>query len=139
MLNPKALTLAVILGVLSPIVPINVLSESHVLAQTQEERKAEADRLLQQGQSGEFQAALQSFLQALKIYQEIGNRSGEANSLNSLGNAYHSLGQYQTVIEYYENGTVVWVDSETGLPMNISSNLSHPYYWAAFILIGNGL
>ncbi len=48
MLNLKALSLAVVIGVLSPVVPINVLFESYVLAQTTEERKVEADRLLEQ-------------------------------------------------------------------------------------------
>jgi CHAT domain-containing protein/Tfp pilus assembly protein PilF len=31
------------------------------------------------------------------------------------------------------------VSTATGLPANVSNNLDHPYYWAPFILIGNGL
>ncbi len=62
MLNLKALTLAVVIGVLTPIVPIHLLHESQVLAPTQEERKAEADRLLRQGTQqfdiSQFQEAL---------------------------------------------------------------------------------
>ncbi|WP_413160007.1 hypothetical protein ACL6C3_16425 [Capilliphycus salinus ALCB114379] len=46
MLNPKALTLAVVIGVLSPILPPNVLSESPVLAQTQQQHQAEANRVI---------------------------------------------------------------------------------------------
>ncbi|MGP1385357.1 MAG: tetratricopeptide repeat protein [Thainema sp.] len=38
-----------------------------------------------------------------------------------------------------DDGTVIAVDRETGLPPAVSNNLSHPYYWAPFILIGNGL
>ncbi|MGP1385356.1 MAG: CHAT domain-containing protein [Thainema sp.] len=38
-----------------------------------------------------------------------------------------------------DDGTVVAVNVETGLPPAVSNNLSHPYYWAPFILIGNGL
>ncbi len=38
-----------------------------------------------------------------------------------------------------EDGTIVFVNPETGLPAHVSHNLSHPYYWASFILIGNGL
>nr|MCU0527161.1 CHAT domain-containing protein [Elainella sp. Prado103] len=30
------------------------------------------------------------------------------------------------------------VSTATGLPANVSNNLDHPYYWAPFILIGNG-
>lgn len=31
------------------------------------------------------------------------------------------------------------IDTRTGLPLLQDANLSHPYYWAPFILIGNGL
>ncbi|MGG6242687.1 tetratricopeptide repeat protein [Nodosilinea sp. AN01ver1] len=31
------------------------------------------------------------------------------------------------------------VTARTGLPAAVSNNLDHPYYWAPFILIGNGL
>jgi CHAT domain-containing protein/predicted negative regulator of RcsB-dependent stress response len=37
------------------------------------------------------------------------------------------------------DGTVGFRDLRTGLPPQVSSNLNHPYYWAPFILIGNGL
>ncbi len=38
------------------------------------------------------------------------------------------------------DGDFIQRDVKTGLSINnISNNLSHPYYWAAFILIGNGL
>lgn len=69
-----------------------------VLAQTPDAQKAEADRLLQQGieqfQTSQFDAALQSCQQALKIYREIKNRQGEGNALNNLGLAYFNLGDY---------------------------------------------
>ncbi|MGB6016789.1 MAG: CHAT domain-containing protein, partial [Nodosilinea sp.] len=31
------------------------------------------------------------------------------------------------------------VSSQTGLPLGVADRLNHPYYWAPFILIGNGL
>jgi len=34
-------------------------------------------------------------------------------------------------------GTIAVVSNRTGLP--VSPSLNHPYYWAPFILIGNGL
>jgi tetratricopeptide (TPR) repeat protein len=71
----------------------------------------EADRLLQQAmqqhQTSQFKAALQSCQQALNIYQEIGNRQGEANSLGNLGNALNSLGQYQQAIEHYQQSLAI--------------------------------
>ncbi|NJR67121.1 MAG: CHAT domain-containing protein, partial [Leptolyngbyaceae cyanobacterium CRU_2_3] len=36
-------------------------------------------------------------------------------------------------------GWIEVVNTRTGLPQTISNNLSHPYYWAPFILIGNSL
>ncbi|TVQ11318.1 MAG: CHAT domain-containing protein, partial [Leptolyngbya sp. DLM2.Bin27] len=31
------------------------------------------------------------------------------------------------------------ISTQTGLPLGVADRLSHPYYWAPFILIGNGL
>jgi CHAT domain-containing protein/Flp pilus assembly protein TadD len=111
MLNLKAFTLAVIIGVLTPIVSINILPTSTVLAQTQEEQQAEADRLLEQGiqqaDTSQFREAMQSFKEALKIYQEIGDRNGEASSLGNLGLVYENLGQYQTAIEYHQQSLAI--------------------------------
>ncbi|ERT08704.1 TPR repeat family protein [Lyngbya aestuarii BL J] len=105
-LNLKALTLAVVVGVLSPVVSINVLNVPQVLAQTPDERKAEADQLFQQGlqqaKTSQFREALQSWQQALEIYREIGDRKGEVASLSNLGSAYNSLGQYQKAIEFHQ-------------------------------------
>jgi len=111
MLNPKALTLAVVIGVLAPIVPMNVLSESSVLAQIPNERKAEADRLLQEGiqqyKTSQFQESLQSFQEALKIYREIGDRSSEADVLIAVGIVYRILGQYQQAIEFSQQSLTI--------------------------------
>jgi CHAT domain-containing protein len=37
------------------------------------------------------------------------------------------------------DATVTVIDTRTGLPVSITENPEHPYYWAPFILIGNGL
>ena len=60
-----------------------------VLAQTQEDRKAEADRLREQGnqqlESNEFAAALQSFQQALAIYRELSHTRGLLRTTSLIG------------------------------------------------------
>ena len=65
------------------------LLNSTAVAQTVNNRKAEADRLFEQGNKqyriSQFQQALQSWQQSLAIYREIGDRSGIANSLINLG------------------------------------------------------
>ena len=69
-------------------------------------REAEANRLNTQGiqhyQIGQVQESLQSWEQALTIYQEIRDRQGEANSLGNLGLAYDCQGQYQLAIEFHK-------------------------------------
>ena len=81
-------------------------SAPSALAQSPADRKAEADRLReqgnQQGKTSQFQAAIQSYQQALAIYREIGDRKGEAGSLNNLGLAYSYLRQYRQAIEFYQ-------------------------------------
>lgn len=111
MLKLKAFTLAVIIAVLTPTVSVKTLHESPVLAQTQAERKVKAEQLLEQGsqqlEKSQFREALQFFQQALEIYQEIGDRSGEADSQIVLGVVYQSLGQYEQAIEFYQQSLTI--------------------------------
>jgi tetratricopeptide (TPR) repeat protein len=64
----------------------------------------EADRLLTQGfeqyQTDQFEAALQSWQQALTIYQEIQERRGEGATLGNIGAAYLALGDFARAIDY---------------------------------------
>ncbi|MBD2586377.1 tetratricopeptide repeat protein, partial [Planktothricoides raciborskii] len=83
-----------------------------VFAQTVTERKAEADRLLNQGRqqytTSQYQAAIQSLETALNIFREIGDRNEEGNALIGLGNAYNSLGQYQKAAEeFYQQSLTI--------------------------------
>jgi CHAT domain-containing protein len=82
-----------------------------VLAQNHAGRKAEADRLFNQGleqfQTSQFQAALQSWQQALIIYREIKDRQGEGWTLGNLGLAYVNLGDYTKAIEYQQQSLAI--------------------------------
>lgn len=77
-----------------------------VIAQAQDSRKAEADRLLQQGirqsDSYRYQEALQSYQQTLNLYQAIGDRAGEGAALNNFGETYRSLGRYPQALLMYQ-------------------------------------
>jgi hypothetical protein len=80
---------------ITPSFPL-LFSTKRVLAQTTDARKAEADRLLQQGteqvlKTNQFQAALQSCQQVLPVYREIKDHLGEAKALACLGGAYIGL------------------------------------------------
>ncbi len=70
-------SLSFLLTFSSPFIPYSpsYLPSLQVLAQSNDARKAEADRLLQQGieqfQTSQFEAALQSWQQTFDIYQQI--------------------------------------------------------------------
>ncbi len=91
-----------IFGILK-LVPIPM---SQVLAQISMEQEAQADQYFLQGieqfRNSQFQAALQSWEEARKIYKEIGDLQGEADSLGNLGIAYGSIGQYKKAIEFLQ-------------------------------------
>jgi CHAT domain-containing protein/tetratricopeptide (TPR) repeat protein len=87
------------------------ISNSWVLAQSSTDRKAEADRLWQQGlqQStvNQWEAASQFYKQALAIYREIGDRQGEGQMLMSLGTAATILGNYAQALEYHQQSLTI--------------------------------
>ena len=125
-------TLAIVLGLATPMVSAIVFPDV-VMAQTVEERKKEADRLLQQGikqyQTSQFTAALQSWKQTLLLYREIGNRKGEGQSLGNLGIAYYSLGNYPKAIDYQEQSLAIKREIKNRLGEGQSlGNLGNAYY-----------
>ena len=89
------------------------------VAQTPTDLKAEADRLFQQGnaqfEGSQFQAAIDSWHQALRRYRAIDvrkafpqeSRQGEAKSLDKLGIVYHDLDQFQQAIEYLQQAVTI--------------------------------
>jgi CHAT domain-containing protein/Tfp pilus assembly protein PilF len=93
-------------------------------AQTVEEQ---ADRLLQQGiqqyRRSQFREAAQSWEQALKLYQEIEDRAGIANSLNNLGIVSRRLGNYEQAIDYYQRSLAI--AEEIGDRAGIASSLNN--------------
>jgi CHAT domain-containing protein len=80
------------------------ISEVPAQAQTTQNRKAEADRLLQQGlqqqSASQLEAAIQSLQQALTIYKEVQNRQGEGLALAFLGDTYAVMNENQKAIEF---------------------------------------
>ena len=82
-----------------------------VLAQTESDRKAEADRLLQQGreqfQTSQYREALQSWQKALAIFSDIGEREGEGLTLSNLGYLYEQQEQPELAIVFYKQSVIV--------------------------------
>ena len=65
--------------------------------------------------------------------------NGNTTKAEALRQAQIALitGNYQALGQ--QRGLAVVQRNSRGLPTAANSRLSHPYYWAPFILIGNGL
>ncbi|MEM6256241.1 MAG: tetratricopeptide repeat protein, partial [Cyanobacteria bacterium P01_D01_bin.156] len=87
-----------------------LLAKSTQVAQT-DPRKAEADQLrlegIEQAKRSDWQAALATWQQTLAIYQNIGDRVGEAKTLNNIGIVNRLLGNYPEALDYYARSLVV--------------------------------
>ncbi len=79
---------------------------SQAIAQTTQDRKAEAERLLelgfQQYSKSEYRAALGNFQKAVVLFRAINDRAGEGQSLNNIGVTYARLGQYAKALDFYQ-------------------------------------
>ncbi|MBO1049894.1 MAG: tetratricopeptide repeat protein [Dolichospermum sp. DEX182a] len=106
------LTSPLLLTLIPSLLPIpSYLISTTAQAQTSQDRKAEADKLFEQGkqqyQRSQYKDAIQSWQQALAIYQQLKDRNGEAKSLNNLGGAYTYLGQYPKAIDFYQQSLAI--------------------------------
>ncbi|KAM3100108.1 tetratricopeptide repeat protein [Phormidesmis sp. 146-12] len=117
LLKSAGLAIAALLLCWSPgtIVP-SALFPASAQTSTTQDRKAEADRLYQEGfrqyQTSQFQAALATWQKELVIRREIGDRSGEGTTLNNIGSVYQELGQYLKALELY--GQALAIHKEVG-------------------------
>jgi CHAT domain-containing protein/uncharacterized protein HemY len=107
------LTSPLLLTLIPSLLPIpSYLLSTTAQAQTSQDRKTEADKLLEQGiqqaQRSQYKDAIQSWQQALAIYQKLKDRNGEANSLNNLGIAYKFLAQYPKAIEFHQQSLAIF-------------------------------
>lgn len=79
--------------------------------QTNKNRQAQADKLLQQGitqlRANQFDAATKSLEQALAIYKQIKNRGGEGETLKNLGTVYFNKKNNSKAIELYQQSLVI--------------------------------
>ncbi len=89
------------------------MSRSPVLAQstTTQDRKAEGDRLFEQGtkqlEQNQNEVAIASFQKALALYQELKERQKEGQTLKSIGNAYQNLKDYAKTLEYQQQALAI--------------------------------
>ncbi|MBR8839307.1 MAG: tetratricopeptide repeat protein [Stigonema ocellatum SAG 48.90 = DSM 106950] len=119
--------------IIAVVASMTVLFDTVVLAQTTDTQKEEADSLLEQGNkqldTSQFEAALRSYQQALRIYQSIKDQLGEGQSLGSLGTVYESLGDYKQAIDYQQQSLAIAREIQDRLGEGQSlGNLGNAYY-----------
>ena len=84
---------------------------SSALTQALSSQQAEAKQFLQQGieklNKGEVAEAQKSLQQALNIYRQIKDMSGEGETLKNLGNAYYLQADYAQAINYQQQAVKI--------------------------------
>ncbi len=93
------------------VIPSITSISAPAIAQTVSSRKAEADQLREQAQKlldeNQPEASLKRLQQALKIYQEIGDRLGQGHTFRLIGNAYSDLKDYEQVIAFQKKALLI--------------------------------
>jgi CHAT domain-containing protein/Tfp pilus assembly protein PilF len=91
------------------------------------EQTVRADQLRAEGDTAYYQAnycrAIDLYEQALIVYREIGDRHGEAASLNNLGVCYKAVAEYERAIDYYEQSLAI--SQEIGDRRGASNSLNN--------------
>ena len=101
-----------------------------LLAQTQEDQKAEIKKLEREAEwlyvsghsqyiESDLQHSVKEILPTLQrrlaIYREIGDREGEERALHDLGYAYYSLGDFAKAIDYYQESFKIFLKIKKSL------------------------
>ncbi|MBK9107577.1 MAG: tetratricopeptide repeat protein [Saprospiraceae bacterium] len=72
---------------------------------------------------GNYSRALENYMLALPIFEEVGDKLGYANSLNNIGNLYNNQGNYALALTYYEKSLAI--KEEIGDKGGIASSLGN--------------
>src|SRR5919199_2165671 len=84
--------------------PADTSSQEAALEEVPAHCLGKADRLLEQGieqqKAHQFEAALQSFQEALNLYTELQDRQGIGRVISGLGLTAYMLGDFPTAIEH---------------------------------------
>ncbi|OLP20395.1 hypothetical protein BST81_01315 [Leptolyngbya sp. 'hensonii'] len=91
---------------LSPTMVPSLMAVPSEIAQANNPQQAEADRLIQlakdQINTSQFEQSLQSAEQALQLYRQLQDRSGQVEALRMVGNAYYFLSNYEQATAFYQ-------------------------------------
>ena len=88
-----------------------LMPNNQVLAQNPDDKKVKVEELFELGRNqyrtGQFEAALKSWSEALILYRELKDRQSEGETLNNLGLVYRNLGDFKKAIEYHEQSLAI--------------------------------
>ncbi len=78
---------------------------------------------------GNYSEALEYYQRALAIRQEIGDRSGVANTLNKIGNVYSRVGDFPKALDHYQQNLTIneEIGNQVGIS-NATNNIGLLYY-----------
>lgn len=103
-------------SVLSDVARVLALVEDPRAEVVVDEAQQAADEILDESERGsvlrEVARALGYYEQALPIFEEVGDRAGQANPLKNIGRAYKYLGQQERALEYFKQALTI--DKEVG-------------------------
>ncbi len=107
-----AIALGLLMGLPVGVLVVESTSAQEELTQApQNEKKAEAERLFEQGvqqnESSQYQEARQSWEAALELFRELGDRTGESAALSKIGVAYIHQGQYDQALDYHQQALTI--------------------------------
>ncbi len=96
-----------------------------------ESATTEAKRLISQGKADSLKAAIRVSEEALPLFRTLGDKSGEAQALNTLGYIFFSLGQTQKGLELSEQALAI--RSATGDQLGQAESLANIGVGYAFL------
>lgn len=134
----KRLTPQLIGAIISLVLPyttalvfLSVITEPALAQEVSvEERRAEADRLFQEGvelrHREQYDVALEKFQTALSAYEAFDDYKGQADALNQLGNIYLSLNQHDRASELYQQALALRQDLKPSTDDTRDSSVPNP-------------
>ncbi|KYC35455.1 hypothetical protein WA1_06415 [Scytonema hofmannii PCC 7110] len=88
-----------------------VISQAFAQTPTPENRKAEADKLFQEGvqqyRRGEYPKALQTYNRVLEMRRQLGDKAGVGQTLNNIGQVYNGLVQQEKALEVLQQALTI--------------------------------
>ncbi|MGH9967538.1 MAG: CHAT domain-containing protein [Pyrinomonadaceae bacterium] len=90
---------------------------------------AQAQQLSKQRSAESLQKAIEKYQEALQLYRSIGDRGGEALTLNNLGFSYQLIGENQKALDSYQQALSTYrASNDSSGEASTLNNLAAVYY-----------